>query len=185
MRISTIKILEQEGFFDFRRVQPRHWENLRFDFAQRSGKILPPLSALSHFGNLEELRILLSPLTITINFKNTNWIQFKFLPGFITDFASVPQIARWIIDNDELDLLAAALVHDANFSMHFLNFKQTNELFRKMIRARGRRFKSWLAWRAVSSRIGKRRYNAPKKEREYWTKKTVQYMGPDPEKGIQ
>lgn len=176
MKIKNIKRLEQTNFFDFQRVQPKLWEKQRKHFYQKYKINLPTKDYLKQIGDPKDLRILLSPITITINFVDTSWIQYKFERGFMTDLASVPKFFRNVIDNDDLDLLSAALVHDANFSVHFMPFKQTNRLFKNMIQSRGKKFKGCLAWVAVSSIIGRRRWKQLKAKRAYWTEQTVAFM---------
>jgi hypothetical protein len=51
------------------------------------------------------------------------------------------------------------LVHDVNFNKHCLSFPRTNILFREMLRKAGiGRFRSWLAYRAVNSKLGLKMY---------------------------
>lgn len=182
--IKGIKDIEQGGWFDFRRIQTRFWGHQVADFVKKFGIVLPKKEELKQIGKPKELRVLLSDLTITVTFTDTSWIQYKFHRGFITDLASVPRFFRNIVDNDDLDVISAALIHDANFSSHFkgMDFKRTNKLFKKMIQRRGRRFMGFLAWLAVSSPIGKRRWKALKKQRSQWTANTVEYMNEHGEK---
>jgi len=171
MKIENVSV-EEHGFFDFRRVEIDRWGEIQKDLLTKNVET-PPASDLHLFGDVDQLHVMLSTLTITVVWKNSKWIQYRFYPGFITDLASVPKFVRSLIDNDDLDLLAAALIHDANFSCHFLTFRETNALFRSMVASRGAVGKAWLAWLAVSSPVGRVLWRKNQKRRGAWTGKTV------------
>jgi len=81
--------------------------------------------------------------------------------GAVTDLASVPKLLRSFVDNDDPGIVLAAIIHDINFATHFLNFRDSNCLFRQMCVMGGLgKFRSWLAWLAVSSFVGHNRYKS-------------------------
>jgi hypothetical protein len=117
--------------------------------------------------------------------KGGEYLQWKFHRGWVTDLASVPWFFRGVVDNDDMELLAAAYVHDANFSMHFLGdgpagVNRTNDLFREMIRYRGSRVKAWIAHKAVDSIIGHALYNKMPDRRKQWTRGLVEFDSSNP-----
>jgi len=85
------------------------------------------------------------------------------LPGYLWDLASVPRGARWLIDNDDIDIQEGAIVHDANYSGHYLGddlpgLDLTNWLIREMMRYRGSRVRGAIVHAAVNSIIGRSLY---------------------------
>ena len=159
MKISQVHSIIERGDFDTQRVRPWGWDAQRMRFWRKHHIALPGRKQLKLIGNPKDLRIVLNPITITVELDGGEWLQYRFNKGWITDLASVPWFARGIIDNDDLDLLAAAYVHDANFSHHYLGdtnagLERTNDLFREMIKYRGHNLKAWFAHAAVDSIIG-------------------------------
>jgi hypothetical protein len=105
--------------------------------------------------NEPDLRLLLGAVTIKIHLKSGEVLRYSFRKGFIHDTASVPKFMRGVVDNDDLALVVAAMVHDVNFRCHYLRFGPTNRLFRKMIiEAGGSRWLAFKSWLAVSSPVG-------------------------------
>lgn len=87
-------------------------------------------------------------------------VHYLFRPGYVTDMATVPKFFRGVLDNDDLRVIAAALVHDYNFATAHESFKVSNTLMFRMMRAVGASwFKSVVAWLAISSPVGRWRYN--------------------------
>jgi hypothetical protein len=176
----------KKGFFDFRFIDGATYERTRKEF-RKSGTWLPTWDKLKNLGKRSDLRLLLSDLTIDVKFKDNTGLRYDFKRGYITDLASVPDYFRSFVDNDDIDIIAAALVHDRGFSIHNLNFKQTNELFYKMFLARDglpgsderwlslpRRAR--LAWWAVSSFVGRRLWYKNQKKRRAWTLNTSRFV---------
>jgi hypothetical protein len=61
---------------------------------------------------------------------------YKLKKWWMTDFASVPKFPinlRSLVDNDDARIIIAALVHDTNWESRWLNFFDTNRLFRDTI----------------------------------------------------
>lgn len=177
-KIRDIKIIEREGPYRFERIEVSKYDEIKRDWEEEFGITLPPRSGLSVFGNLDDLRIVLAPITITIYFKDRRPLRYEFDRGFITDLASVPKAFRSIVDNDDLKLLGAALVHDYNFTTWFLgpNHKgclRANKLFYGMIRKQGYGLgKSIIAFLSVNSIVGRARYQHNIR-RDPWTEKTA------------
>jgi len=186
MQIEHIKLVHECGEYDTRRVRPWFYQKQRLDFWREHGVMLPPARELGKLGVPKDLRILLSPITITIEMdKGNEFLQWKFHKGWLTDLASVPWWFRGVVDNDDLDLLAAAYIHDANFSCHFLGdslqgLARTNDLFREMIRYRGKRFKAWLAYKAVDSIVGHALWHKMPDRRAKWTRGLVEFSASNP-----
>lgn len=113
----------------------------------------------------DQVWALTNPLSIRIK-DNKLDIKFKFRKPYLTDLASVPKRLRGIIDNDDIRLIAPALVHDFNFATHFMTFRESNRLFRKMIVALGGSgFKAFFAWLAVASPFGRYFYKQKNKHK--------------------
>lgn len=157
--------VSKSGFFDFRHIDGMTYNRTRQQF-EKDGVKLPTWKRLKCFGKRSDLRVLLSDLTINIKFEGNTGFRYVFNRGYLTDLASVPNYFRSFIDNDDIDIIAAALVHDRNFSVHRLGFRQTNELFYKMFLTRdgvpgsndkwlSLPIRARLAWAAVSSPVGR------------------------------
>ena len=151
------------GNIDTRRIFPGTYEDTRVEFITKYGINLPKSSELK-LDNKSEWRVLLSPLTIYL-FTNKGIYGYDFKMGFITDFASIPKIFRGaLMDNDDLDVLYASLVHDANFAHKLLGaddqgFHRANCIFRQMVKIESHhKFKAFMMYLGVSSPIGKKRY---------------------------
>jgi hypothetical protein len=177
--MKPIEKIEHDGFVDLRDLHHVTYENTRKQFKRKYKIVLPTKRTLkgtdAEFGNLW---LLLNPLTITVTFKDSEWWQFKLKRGFITDLASVPNAFKAIIDNDGPAVVVPALVHDANFSCHFLGFEDSNSLFKEMIRAYGGSVhKARLAWAAVSTTYARRRYHKVD-ALSRWSRKTAEFMKP-------
>jgi len=176
MKIKKIKGTEQNGFLDFRRVQPLRYDITVKEFEKQYNIHLPDMNELEKIGDPNDLWILLHNLHVTVIFKDSSWVQFNFKPGFITDLASVPKFFRSLIDNDDIHLMLPALCHDANFTTHSMTFTKTNALFRQMIvRAGGSKWKAFWAWVAVNSIAGRAFWGKAPKARGAWTAKTFEF----------
>jgi hypothetical protein len=105
-------------------------------------------------------------------------LYVKFDEAWLTDLASVPFFLRSFVDNDDQCIIPASQVHDALFCLagsNLFDFAGTNRLFREMyshaLKKQNRStVKSWLAYIAVSSPIGKNRWT---KKRALWEKQGV------------
>lgn len=188
MKISNIEIA---GEFDTRRIRPWRYNAQRTRFFRDYGVTLPDRAGAVDIGPLSQLRVVINPVCITVTIDGGEYYQYSFMRGFVTDLASVPRIARSFIDNDDIDLLAAAYVHDANYSCHYLQvgtgteaelsgLDRVNELFRQMIRYRGKKIKAALAHAAVDSIIGRSIYFKMPGRREAWTRKRVSFASNNP-----
>ena len=172
MKIHKIDYTGQPVF------QPLYAQNyhiLQEEYRYHHNLILPTVSDLDLFEN-RDWRMLVGPLTISVSVDNAVYI-YNFIPGHITDLASVPASLRSLVDNDDRRVMWAALLHDVNYGLHLMEFNYANLLFFKMIIAeaaplrkmhRGihkawERFKSWSlatkAYIAVSSPLGRAIYN--------------------------
>jgi len=174
--ISNIFHIEFEGPKRFEYVESKHLYPVQRDTWRYSHKVdLPAWPTIKMFGRPRDLRLLCCKYNVYIKFTNTYWMNFHFRPGFVTDLASVPWFLRGIVDNDDHKVIQAALVHDFLFATNRLPFKIANSLFYKMLRANGYgRFKSLLAFWAVSSFVGRKKYKNTKSERAKWCNETVE-----------
>lgn len=155
----------KKGFVDTRKVLKGDYEKCKAEFLKEN-IVLPDLKNLP-FDSWEDVRILLAPLEVVV-YTSEGVLRYKFKKGFITDFASVPSFFRSIVDNDSPYVILPAIVHDANFRYHFLSYKESNKLFKKMIRLSGGSW--WLsfkAWLGVSTSFGRSAYdkNKPLKDK--------------------
>lgn len=167
--MQAIKKIEVEGTFDTRRVTPWDYGDTRKEFIETYGITLPKWHQLRKIGDEDALWILLHPMTVTITFTDSSWVQYLFERGFIWDQASVP-----IFKNNILEGIIPAAVHDANFSMHYLTFSETNRLFFRMLRKFGMNpIRATIYFLAVNSMFGKAIWE--KNGRKFWHGKTVQF----------
>lgn len=151
--------------------QADQWGKILAYFRENHGVELPGIKELQGFGRLRDLRILDKPVDITVD----DWI-FRFKPGFVTDLGSVPFFFRGVVDNDDSHMLRAVLVHDYNFSTHQLSFETANRLFYDMLIEAGYNWLlSKIAYWAVSSFFGRRRWDKTKVSRYSWTHKTAEF----------
>ena len=122
----------------------------------------------------DQIWLVREPLKIIVETKTTR-TSYLFGPPYLTDLASVPKSLRSAIDNDDLRLIAPALVHDYNFATHAKSFRNSNALFRQMIRAMGASgFKAFIFWLAVSTPIGRIRYNRKTEELARYCRETCE-----------
>ena len=186
MKLVNVDTVEQDGYRFFAIVEANsqlQYMNQKEAFKRVYDIDMPMYHELSYFGRPQDLRVLTQPLTITANMDDSSYIQFKFYPGFFTDFASVPGFFRSVIDNDDSRMLAGVLPHDYLFRTHGLPFRQTNKLFHEMILEQGYpRFKSRLAYWAVASPFGKAVWNRQKPQDRLHTRRTAEMHIPRPVK---
>jgi len=165
MHVTKIK---QIGVFDTVRVQHKTYDVEEHLFRTRFGAKIPQYNQLRKMFSTdpENLRILATTLKFVIYLANGDILFYEFFPGFIWDFASIVKLFRSILDNDDIELMPGAIIHDRNFSVHVMSFTDTNDLFYEMIkhqinypwnnkRMRRIRLKAWIAYNAVSSMFGK------------------------------
>lgn len=141
---------------------------------------LPEYDRLKNYGNILDLRILCSRIWLEYEFVDTSVIQFEFLPGFLTDLASVPRAVRGLVDNDDPRLFFGVLPHDYLFTTHALPFAVTNSLFYQTIKM----FDypeplATLAMASVASPVGHYRWRVNTKRQEV-TRQRAQMWLPRP-----
>lgn len=142
---------------DLRFLNPETYAHTMEEMADKWNILLPDLTTLELQHNPDS-RLLLNPIDIKI-YTNKGLFKYGFRPGYITDLASVPKRLRSIVDNDQQELLYAALVHDANFMAHLQTMEFSNKLFYGMIRkAGGSIILAGLCYIAVSSPAARRFY---------------------------
>lgn len=85
--------------------------------------------------------------TITAAMRTTSFgtVVLQIHPGFMTDLASVPWVAKKIVDDGtrEIAMTKAALVHDALYATHYLSRAVADQFFRDILLLEG-----WSNWRA-------------------------------------
>lgn len=142
--------------------------------------VMPQREELWKFGKRKDLRALCARVLVEIQLESGMWLQFEFLPGFITDFASVPGFFRGLVDNDDERIIAAALVHDFLFSTHGLPFKMSNQMFRQIAVSQGYpRIRARFAYIAVNSIIARHVWNDTT-DRSPWSRQRAQMLIPRP-----
>lgn len=104
------------------------------------------------------------------------WYSYKFARGFVWDLASVPKLFRGIVDNDDPAIIDASMVHDSNFTCHFLSFSLANSLLKDMFRMNGgNKIETFLAWASVASLFGRRAYKKRTVKRATWQQAYVDF----------
>ena len=102
-----------------------------WDKFKEHGIKLPDIDTIK---KLTDCRILYNELSISFQVYNKSEIvqdywEFKFLPGFIWDMASVPKILRGIVDNDSYELRLPAMVHDVLYGLHLTKRREADQIF--------------------------------------------------------
>lgn len=99
---------------------------------------------------------------------NKNWLVFDFKAGFVWDLASVPNIIKPILDDNEPTAIIGSMVHDYLFSTHTKSFRESNDIFRHILLSQGcSKVKSFLFWFGVSTPIGKIVYRVSTPKRSW------------------
>jgi len=165
MKRKELKIwsIEKIGEIETWQVEPWRYLEQRAIFERETGVSLPTLKGLRVIGKIDQLRILQRDVTIRVRLSDGRWYVWEFLAGWIWDLASVPWFFRSFVDNDNVYMQEAAIVHDSNYTGHFFGddlpgLDSTNWLFREMIRFRKRRALAAVAHFAVNSIIGRALY---------------------------
>jgi hypothetical protein len=169
--MSKLRIIhiERHGEIIPMQIEPYRYDDQRIYFFRETGIELPPMNRLEKIGNPEYLRALIRRVYRRVYLSDSRWFAWELLPGYVWDLASVPKFARWFLDNDDPDLSGAAIVHDPNYTGHFLGddipgLDLTNWLFREMIRYTGKRARANAAYFFVNGIIGRSLYwKAPKR----------------------
>lgn len=145
--IVNVKDVKVEGFFDTRRILDRYHYNItKTRLKKETDAVMPTWENLVKEGITEDLRVLISDMTVTVFDKNGYKFVYDFKAGYVTDLASVPKFLRSFVDNDDKRIVLAALVHDANFGCQYLSFEASNDMFRQMIRKAGGSW--WLGFKS-------------------------------------
>lgn len=122
-------------------------------------------------------RQLLEDSTVEVHYMRNNEltrIKFNIEKGFLFDGASVPKFARWFLKSwhDTMFKNIPALVHDMifvyggdNLDKQIMSFEEANELYKALnvYCKTCSKFKSRIAYKAVSSCIGKTCYRTTSK----------------------
>jgi hypothetical protein len=162
MKINSITI---DGPLRVERIlNANRWRYTKHEWLHKHGIKLPTWARLKKAGwGFDDFRLLTEPVRVVIDFshKGKYYIyEYRFDRRWITDFASVPKFFRGVIDNDDKQIIIAAMVHDAEFGNHWHGFRSANTLLLEIARYFGmNRAKSWLAWFFCSTPAGRRRWN--------------------------
>lgn len=162
--LPRVEWVEKVGDLDVRRLFPETYERTRAQFAAE-GIDLPPAGYL-RFHERRDWWLLLDDFIVRVKMVDESADRvYVFHRGHVTDFASVPYWARGVVNNTDLHVLAAALVHDAMFAGWLEPYRTANRIFRQIIRAEGGGvFRRWAAWLGVSSVVGRWLYATRSKE---------------------
>jgi len=182
--VDRVAGLEMDGRRRFEYIERRRtpYEAQRDDFEQEFGVLLPDYRLLGHYGDRGDVRALCKRVHAVVKFADTSYVEFEFLPGFLTDLASVPRAFRGFVDNDDDRLVLAVLIHDYLFSTHGLPFAYANELLYQVARQCGYpRRKAWLALVSVSSPVGLYRWRKNTRRGGY-SRQRAQMLLPRPVK---
>jgi hypothetical protein len=175
MKLKTIVCA---GNRDTRQLTLQNYHSTKDEFAEE-GITIPTMEQLE-FDSDAVWHVLLSKeytiqLLCELNGKHM-WYSYKFKRGFVWDLASIPKIARSIVDNDDPAIIDASMVHDSNFTCHFVGFRPANELFMDMFRMNGgNKVETFLAWLAVASPFGRLAYKKRTVKRAMWQQSFVDF----------
>jgi hypothetical protein len=113
------------------------------EFLDENDILLPTFEDIQrNFQHPDDVRILLEDIVINIETDTEN-ICVKLKKGFMTDFGSVPKIARGIVPYDDIKYIIAYLAHDGFFGGNY-GFTHGNVLLREMLRYKK------VAWRKLN-----------------------------------
>lgn len=166
-----------KGYVDMRKLTMLNIEGTRAEF-QAEGIKFPTNEDLD-FDTSSDWCVLLNPVQVYVQVKNGKeicWISFGFKRGFCWDLASVPRFFRSVVDNDAQESIVAAMCHDYLFTSHALSFRESNSVFRGLLKTAGAsRFDTFIYWAAVSSPVGRYMYNSKTIKRAKWQLQTVDF----------
>jgi hypothetical protein len=158
-------------------MNPNRWRYTKYEWLHKYGIRLPTWNRLKEASwGFDDFRVLSENLEVLIDLEHKGKMylyRYRFTREFITDLASVPKYFRSIIDNDDKQIIIAALVHDAEFGNQWHDFRSANTLLKEIAIYFGMpRWRAFLAWAAVSSPAGKRRWRM---HRPDWEKAGVEF----------
>jgi len=114
-----------------------------------------PLSLLKEHPYSDSMEILTGKIITEIR-----GLQIIALPGYATDFASIPRAFRWFIDYDDDRIKRAAICHDILFNKKFGTLGYcASIMYDIMIRDGIPRWKAKVIRRAVETHIAERLFD--------------------------
>ena len=166
--------IEVQGHLEHRRIFRWNYSLTRWEF-QKENIHLPHWEELSLFGSADQLWIVLQPVTVTITFTDSSFLQYKLKRGHIWDKCSDP-----IFKGDLNRTMIPSAIHDPNFSCHFLGLgrqghRDSNKLHYRMNRYFGLNWfiaLRYLFW--TNSIPGRARFE--NNRRAPWHAQTVEFM---------
>lgn len=170
-----VKAVTGTGFVDIRYLTLSNFDQAKADMASE-GIDVPSRDTLK-FDYNETWCINLNRVVRNILCRDESnmgyvWYHYTFERGFVWDLASVPSWARSLVGNNEQGLLDSSLVHDSNFTCHFLPFRRSNEILHDMyVLSGGPKWKGAIVKLAVSTPFGMVAYKKKVEERGPWQKK--------------
>ncbi len=150
-RIRSVEVVL--GDFDVRKLLPSNFARTREEL--RDEGIHLPAPALIDLASGSPYWLLLCPLLrLVVHTERDGDMVFDFRRGYVSDFASVPQLLRSALDNDDPHVVRAAWLHDllherVPLGRHDQGFEWTNSIFQQVIRLDGG---SW--WLGFKARLG-------------------------------
>lgn len=107
-------------------------------------------------GNVDDMRILLTPIMISFHIGDKHRAVFDFRPGYPTDFGSVPERLRGLVDNDDIHMRDGFLCHDLLYNIKgaggkYLSFEWAQKIMREVgILTGAKKRTAWTAWFATN-----------------------------------
>ena len=170
MKVEQVVIT---GFADIRSLSPLTYTATKAEFESEGIKL--PTEDQLELDTRSNYWVLLKPVTVNVKW-NSKWHTFEFKRGFVYDLASTPRIIRGVCDDNDQTVLYAAMVHDACFTSHCVDFHTANELLRSiMIHCGSSKIKARIFWLGVSSPVGRFLYNKKTIKRATWQLKSFTY----------
>ena len=131
------------GRLKIERVFEDLYTEIHRDFLDNNDVLLPTFQDIQrNYQYPDDVRILLEDLVINVETDTEN-ITIELKKGFMTDFGSVPKIARGIVPYDDIKYIIAYLAHDGFFGGNY-GFTFSNCLLREMLRWKD------VAWRKLN-----------------------------------
>ena len=102
-------------------------------------------------GEYNDMRILLTPITISFVINGSHRAIFSVDVGYPTDWGSVPKKLRGLVDNDDIKMRSGFLCHDLLYNLagseeEYLSFEVAQAIMREVAIANGA--SKWTAWKA-------------------------------------
>ena len=110
------------------RYNPEDYEALCVEIRKQGGNPYTLKELETLYNVLEDIRILTSRGYLIFKFED-GILRFDFYPGFVHNTSSVPDVLKWIKDNDDFDMYVAGMPHDGVYTGRQMSKDAVDRLF--------------------------------------------------------